>query len=119
MSRTYTAVGSIRAEATTPTLRNLLFDLGFQATHDAEVSGVFDVAGDTALDLARVQNVKVLLIRVLSGGPLVAKVSSGAGAEQLIPLDDLLFMNLSGSDSITAVTLTGAARIEFLAAGGA
>lgn len=120
MKRTYKVDGAV--ETTTPFSRDITFELGLQTTQDAEVSGVVSVAGTNlapqSLDFSRVPSVKLLLLRVLTGGPFTILVTSTSGSQQAVPFDDLWFSNLKSSgDAITKVELVGSGQIEFLAAG--
>ncbi len=122
MSRDYSVVGAIKSSSKDSSLRDVIFDLGVTAAHEAEVSGVFAVSGTDPspqpLDLSRVPTTKLLYIRVKSGGPFKLFLTSTSGVDQKLPVDDVFFLNLKGAaDKITAAKLSGTGTIEFLAAG--
>ena len=71
-------------------------------------------AGDNPVDLGAITNVKALYIQ--SETPIDVKLTSAAGAAQLVPVDSMLYLVVPNRP-ITAITLVGASRGTIALAG--
>lgn len=71
-------------------------------------------AGDNVIDLGAITNVKALYLQ--SETPIDVKLTSAAGAAQLVPVDSMLYLVVPNRP-ITAITLVGASRGTIALAG--
>jgi len=71
-------------------------------------------AGDNAIDLGPITNVRALLFR--ADTPCVLKLTSGAGTDKAIPLDGLVQL-LCQNSPVTGITITGASSGTYSIAG--
>jgi hypothetical protein len=119
-------VGNIQADPVSPTNPDPLFsasiDLAFKTAYDAAWGGGLPInasgGSPFSINLGAVTKVRVFAIRPLDGQSLVVKLSSGAGANQAVPVSDLFVVRAnSAGDEITAIDVVGVGRIEYLVAG--
>lgn len=118
MTRKYESIGSLISENTVDPADRATFDLGIEVDHALETGGTINVTGTQTLDISVVPKVRVVFVRVKGGGPLKLLVTSTDGVDQVVPLTDLFYLNLKGTDKeITGLKTEGTGTIEWLAAG--
>lgn len=114
--------GSIQSDpasvADATSLLSQAIDLAFKATYDACFGANVPIAGTLTPALGAVTKVRAVAIRAVDGQSLVVRVSSAAGANQAIPVSDLLLLRAQNTgDELTALSITGTGRVEYIIAG--
>lgn len=126
MARKYESTGVVQAapgNINSLDSQESTIGLGYSATLAAESSGAcvsINAADITPQTIASdIPLIQVLVIRVLSGGPLKCYVTSNLGSQQVLPLSSSLSLNNTNNsaDSITSVKLSGVGTVEYIAAG--
>lgn len=101
--------------------RSTTLSFDFHAQYDQSLEAVRHVSGTSMaphdLDLGGVTAVYFFTLRILSGGPLVLLLDSGAGIAQKIPVSEEIFLDNKTGSPITRVQIVGTADIEFMLAG--
>ena len=93
-------------------------DLAFKATYAAAIAGNLPISGTFVVPLGAISKVRALAVRSADGQSLVVRVSSAAGNDQAIPLSGPLVLVVDNpGDELTAVSVVGTGRIEYLVAG--
>lgn len=100
------------------------FDTGFCATFGNSKNGRPSIVGATdvspfVIPLEGITKVRALAVRVRGGAGKI-KLSSAAGADQVIPLSgesQIIWFNPVPADEVTAVKFVGTADIEYSIAG--
>ena len=122
MSFTLSMSGSVQSDPSSITdatsLLSASIDLAFKANYDASIAGNIPIAGTFTPALGAMAKVRFLSVRAVDGQSLVASVSWAGGTNQQIPVSDLLVLRANNTnDAITAVSISGTGRIEFIIAG--
>lgn len=77
-----------------------------------------DAGNPFIIPLGAVTKVRAIAIRAVDGQSLVVKLSSGAGADQAIPVSDMLIVRAQNAgDHFTSVKIIGEGRVEYLVGG--
>jgi hypothetical protein len=94
-------------------------NLNFQQTYDNVLPGGLTLtSAEFPISLGAMTAVRAIAIRAVDGQSLVVKVSSAAGANQLLAVSDLLVIRAQNTaDKYTAISITGAGRVEWIIAG--
>lgn len=97
-------------------------NLAFKATYDGVTGGGLTINGTDLAPfipaLGSIAAVRALAVRAVDGQSLKLLVSSAAGADQAIPVSDLLLVRAQNTgDQLTAIKIVGTGRIELLIAG--
>lgn len=86
------------------------------STPEAEhFTRVLSAAVDHSIMPAGMTQVKRLLVRVYNGN-LTIKLTSAAGTAQIVPCDEVFYLE-STTQPLTAITVSGTASVEVFAAG--
>lgn len=115
-------VGSDPARITDSAALMQSIDLAFQAIYDGVIGGSQTINASSGSPftpaLGAMVAVRAIAVRAVDGQSLVVKLSSAAGADQAIPVSDLMLVRAQNpGDQFTAVKIIGAGRIELLIAG--
>lgn len=93
-------------------------DLAFKKAYDACFAGNLPIAGVFTPGVGAVVKVRAICIRAVDQQSLVVTVTWSGGTAQRIPVSNLLVLCAQNTgDEITAITITGTGRIEYLIAG--
>lgn len=116
------SVGSSPTPLTDSSALMQSIDLAFQATYDGVIGGALAINGTTGSPyvpaLGSIVAARAIAIRAVDGQSLVVKLTSGAGADQAIPVSDLLLVRAQNAgDQFTAIKVIGQGRIELLIGG--
>lgn len=114
--------GSVQSDPSSVTdatsLLSQAIDLAFKATYDASFGGNVPISGTFTPALGAVTKVRAVVVRAVDGQSLVVRVTSALGAAQAIPVSDLLVLRAQNTgDEVTALSITGTGRVEYMVAG--
>lgn len=92
-------------------------DLASTDTFDAVFAGNLPIAGTLALALGAVVAVRYVSVRAVDGQSLTVSITSGRGVA-LVPVSDLLVVRArNAGDEISAVSISGNGRVEYIIGG--
>ena len=92
-------------------------DLASTDTFDAVFSGNLPIAGTLAFALGAIAKVRYVSIRAVDGESLTVSITSSRGVA-LVPVSDMLVLRAKNvGDEITALSIAGTGRVEYIVAG--
>jgi hypothetical protein len=101
-----------------PSLQEIA-NTSFSRTYSQRQAGAPQVINATdlapfILSLGTVTKIRMLFVRVVGSGVIRLKLTSAAGADQALPLSDLIVWHAPAEgDQITAVKVVGTADLEY------
>lgn len=115
-------VGSIQSDPSVTTdatgFLSQAIDLAFKATYAAAFGGALPISGTFVPALGAVTKVRALAVRAVDGQSLVVRLTSAQGAAQAIPVSGVIVVQeKNAGDELTAISIAGTGRIEFLIGG--
>lgn len=122
MSFTVSLAGSVQASPasitdTTGILAQSI-DLGSTETFDAVFAGSIPIAGTFVPALGAITKIRYVVLRAVDGESLVASITWAGGANQRVPISDVFVLKARNTgDELTAISISGTGRIEYIIAG--
>lgn len=123
MPFTVTTAGSIQSDPSPASntdgsaLLSSSIDLGASETYDAVFSGNLPISGSFVVALGAVTKVRYVSLRAVDFQSLTVTIVSGRGTAVIPVSDALLLKAKNAGDEISAVTIAGTGRIEYIIAG--
>lgn len=123
MPFTIITAGSVQADPSPSSnvdgsaLMSQSIDLGSTETYDGLFGGNMPIAGSLTFQLGAIAKVRYVAVRAVDGESLTVTIVSGRGTA-VIPVSDTLVLKAKNAgDEISAVTVAGTGRIEYIIAG--
>jgi hypothetical protein len=122
MPFTLTMAGAVQSDPASSsdatTLLSQSIDLASKETYDGSFGGNIPIAGNFTPALGAISKIRYVVIRAVDGESLVASVTWANGANQLIPISDVFLLKAKNAgDELTALSVSGIGRIEYIIAG--